>query len=82
MLSHHNIISNIVQVASFESHGRNISGLEKQIGLGVLPFSHIYGLVIISHILPWCGDEVVVLPRYNLDEMLATTQKFKINKLP
>jgi acyl-CoA synthetase (AMP-forming)/AMP-acid ligase II len=81
MLSHYNIISNTIQQATFESYGRKLAGVETQIGLGVLPFSHIYGLVVISHIMPWRGDEVIVLPKYNLDHMLAAIQKFKINKL-
>ncbi|KAG9499722.1 hypothetical protein J7337_008182 [Fusarium musae] len=82
MLSHYNIISNIALQVAYESYGRKLAGVETQVGLGLLPFSHIYGLVIISHILPWRGDEVVVLPRYNLGHMLAAIQKYKANHLP
>ncbi|KAF5551582.1 phenylacetyl ligase [Fusarium phyllophilum] len=82
MLSHYNIISNIALQVAYETYGRKLAGVETQVGLGLLPFSHIYGLVIISHILPWRGDEVVVLPRYNLGHMLAAIQKYKVNHLP
>ncbi|KAI1015538.1 hypothetical protein LB503_009874 [Fusarium chuoi] len=82
MLSHYNIISNIALLVAYESYGRKLAGIETQVGLGLLPFSHIYGLVIISHIMPWHGDEVVVLPRYNLGHMLAAIQKYKVRHLP
>ncbi|KAF5545578.1 phenylacetyl ligase [Fusarium napiforme] len=82
MLSHYNIISNIALQVAYETYGRKLAGVDTQVGLGLLPFSHIYGLVIISHILPWRGDEVVVLPRYNLGHMLAAIQKYKVNHLP
>ncbi|KAM5347636.1 hypothetical protein ACJ41O_007460 [Fusarium nematophilum] len=82
MLSHHNIISNVALQVAYESYGRNMVRVETQSGLGLLPFSHIYGLVIISHILPWRGDEVVVLPKFKLDHMLAAIQNYRIRHLP
>ncbi|VZH90205.1 unnamed protein product [Fusarium fujikuroi] len=82
MLSHYNIISNVALQAAYETYGRKLAGVETQVGLGLLPFSHIYGLTIISHIMPWNGDEVVVLPRYNLSQMLAAIQKYKVRQLP
>lgn len=81
MISHYNVISNIMQVFAFEAYGRKLAGVETQTALGLLPFSHIYGLVIISHVNPWRGDEVIVLPKYNLDHMLAATHTYKINNL-
>ncbi|KAK7417254.1 hypothetical protein QQX98_004688 [Neonectria punicea] len=72
---------NVTAGVAFEAYGRKLAGIDTQVGLGLLPFSHIYGLSIISHILPWRGDEVVVLPKYKLDHMLAAVQKFKINQL-
>ncbi|PNP82033.1 hypothetical protein FNYG_04594 [Fusarium nygamai] len=82
MLSHYNIISNIALQVAYETYGRKLAGVGTQVGLGLLPFSHIYGLVIIAHIMPWHGDEVVVLPRYNLDHMLTAIQKYKVRHLP
>ncbi|KAF5972463.1 putative phenylacetyl-CoA ligase [Fusarium bulbicola] len=76
------IISTVALQVAYETYGRKLAGVETQVGLGLLPFSHIYGLVIISHSMPWHGDEVVVLPRYNLDHMLTTIQKYKIRHLP
>lgn len=81
MISHHNVISNIMQHVAFEGYGRKLAGVRTATVLGVLPYSHIYGLVIISHLRPWRGDEVVVLPRYNLDHVLAATQRYKIDQL-
>lgn len=82
MLSHHNIISNVVQHVAYQAHSRNMKdGFDRQTGLGILPFSHIYGLVIISHLLPYCGDQVIVLPKYELKTMLTAIEKYRINLL-
>ncbi|KAF5705499.1 phenylacetyl ligase [Fusarium mundagurra] len=81
MISHHNIISNVAANVAFEAHGRKLAGVETHVGLGILPFSHIYGLVIISHVQPWRGDEIIVLPKFNLGHMLGAVQKFRINHL-
>ncbi|KPM44528.1 hypothetical protein AK830_g2007 [Neonectria ditissima] len=81
VLSHYNIISNVAAGVAFEAYGRKLAGVDTQVGLGLLPFSHIYGLSIICHIQPWRGDEVIVLPKYKLDHMLDAVQRFKINQI-
>lgn len=81
MISHHNIIANIVQYTTYESVGRARKGVQTQVALGLMPMSHIYGLVTISHCAPWRGDEVIVLPRFEIDSYLAAIQRFKIEQL-
>ncbi|CAN8099762.1 unnamed protein product [Discula destructiva] len=81
MISHHNIISNIVQVAMLENTSRDANGGPNMSVLGLLPLSHIYGLTIICHLAMWRGDEVIVLPKYDLDQMLSVIDKYSINML-
>ncbi|KAL7938354.1 hypothetical protein V8C35DRAFT_291780 [Trichoderma chlorosporum] len=81
MVSHYNVIANILQVCSLESVPRKELGIESQVSLGVLPFSHVYGLILISTVGQYRGDEVVVLPKYNLHELLDAVQRFKIEQL-
>jgi ribosome assembly protein SQT1 len=58
MISHHNVISNVLQIKAFESPCRDARPPEEktEVGLGLLPLSHIYGLVVIasasSYIVP------------------------------
>ncbi|KAM5347280.1 hypothetical protein ACJ41O_010285 [Fusarium nematophilum] len=81
MISHYNVIANTIQLQTIESVARRESGIDTQVALGVLPFSHIYGLVVIAHLAIYRGDEIIVLPRFQLDQLLGAIQKFKIEQL-
>ena len=81
MISHRNVIANTMQTAVYESYGRERSGIGTQVELGLLPMSHIYALVVICHTGVWRGDEVIVLPKFELETFLAAIQKFKIATL-
>lgn len=51
MISHHNVISNVLQLRAFESKDRNAHSQNGKpridVVLGLLPQSHIYGLVVV-----------------------------------
>ena len=81
MISHFNVIANVMQVASFESVGRRQANVRTQVELGMLPFSHIYALVFITHAALYRGDEVVVLPKFEFETFLKSVQTFKIEQL-
>jgi acyl-CoA synthetase (AMP-forming)/AMP-acid ligase II len=81
MVSHYNVIANVLQAFHFDSVPRKQIGLETQNYLGVLPLSHIYGLVLVSSLGHYRGDQNIVLPKYNFDELLNATQRFKIEQL-
>ncbi|KAL1877563.1 hypothetical protein VTK73DRAFT_8552 [Phialemonium thermophilum] len=82
MISHRNVIANIIQYVVYEEDARRKLGIETQVVLGLLPFSHIYGLVVVAHSDAWRGDEIVVLPRFEFTPYLQAIQRFKINYLP
>ncbi|OAG44053.1 hypothetical protein AYO21_01510 [Fonsecaea monophora] len=77
-VSHRNIIANIMQVNLFELRGRG-GPSARQVTLGLLPASHVYGLVIISHLSTYRGDSVIILPRFQMEQMLESVEKFHIN---
>ncbi|KAF6819023.1 AMP-binding enzyme [Colletotrichum musicola] len=82
MISHWNIIANIVQLSLFDQADRDsLSTRHRDIGLGLLPQSHIYSLIIICHASTYRGDSVIVLPRFDLMTYLRTIERFKINTL-
>lgn len=81
MISHRNVIANVLQYRTFGSVERAKQGIETQVVLGVLPFSHIYGLVVIAYSASYMGDEVVVLPKFDFKAFLSATETFKINQL-
>lgn len=82
MISHKNVIANVMQYCIYESVSRKRQGVETQVELGLLPFSHIYGLVVIAHSGTWRGDEIIVLPKFDLTQFLNAIETYKINHLP
>lgn len=84
MISHYNVIANTMQINTHETPDRE--NMRKKTGddhyteaaLGLLPMSHIYGLIVISHLGPYRGDGVVVLPKYDFKWLLQSIQDYKI----
>lgn len=85
MISHRNVISNVLQSEAFDRRWRTPepgNQLPKtEVALGLLPLSHIYGLVVIASSSTWRGDEVIILPKFEMASYLMAMQKFKINTL-
>ncbi|KAF5019854.1 hypothetical protein F66182_8133 [Fusarium sp. NRRL 66182] len=81
MISHYNVIANTLMLQTAENMTRQQDGIDNQVVLGLLPFSHIYGLSVIAHISQYRGDQVVVLQRLQLDQLLGAIQKFRIEQL-
>ncbi|KAL2211451.1 acetyl-CoA synthetase-like protein [Sarocladium strictum] len=81
MISHRNIIANMLQYTAYESVGRGHKGVDTHVVLGLMPMSHIYGLVVVSHSAPFRGDEVIVMPRFEIETYLAAIERFKIEQL-
>jgi acyl-CoA synthetase (AMP-forming)/AMP-acid ligase II len=82
MISHRNVIANVLQYTTYEKVSRQAVGVETQVTLGLLPYSHIYGLVVVTHGGTYRGDEVIVLPKYDLESFLGAVQRFKIEHMP
>jgi acyl-CoA synthetase (AMP-forming)/AMP-acid ligase II len=87
MISHRNVIANTLQLNTHESPAREDYKKRQLLGsytencLGLLPMSHIYGLIVISHVGPFRGDGVIVLPRYDFKQLLQAIQDYKISML-
>lgn len=88
MISHRNVIANTMQIGTFEKPTRSkmIKDVRNQSDytenvLGLLPMSHIYGLVVICHASIYRGDGVIVLPKFEFQSTLEAIQNNKINTL-
>ncbi|KAI1466557.1 acetyl-CoA synthetase-like protein [Daldinia caldariorum] len=79
MIAHRNVIANMMQIRWHEDPGRRAKGVETQVQLGLLPLSHIYGLVVVSQGGTYRGDAVIVLPKFELKTLLEIIQRYKIN---
>jgi ribosome assembly protein SQT1 len=87
MISHYNVIANTMQIATTDEESRKKmkpkQGEDKYLenALGLLPLSHIYGLVVIAHASVWRGDGVVILPKFEFEMFLKAVQNYKVNML-
>ena len=75
MLTHRNLVANIEQFSAL--------GLVKpgDVVLAVLPFFHIYGMVVIMSGALREGATVVTMPRFDLAEFLETIQRYRATSL-
>ncbi|KAE9975678.1 hypothetical protein BLS_002486 [Venturia inaequalis] len=86
MISHKNVIANTIQMTQFEEQQRKEfiqpgNNAHTENVLGLLPMSHIYGLVVICHSSIFRGDGVVVLPKFDFKQYLQAIQDHKIKTL-
>ena len=75
MLTHENLISNMVlscQPNPVDENDRMIA---------VLPFFHIYGMVLIQNLAIYRGVTLVTMPRFDLEPFLKIVQDYKITCL-
>ncbi len=79
MLTHHNLVANLCQSAN----ATNFDGFkEPDVILAVLPFFHIYGLVVIMKLGLSEGATVVTMPRFDFQEFLTTMAKYRVTIAP
>jgi acyl-CoA synthetase (AMP-forming)/AMP-acid ligase II len=76
MLTHRNLVANMVQLKGTDSLCRPIT--EKDTITAVLPFFHIYGLGVIMNYALWKGATLVVFQRFDLEQFLAAIQEHKV----
>ena len=72
MLTHHNLVANLLQSAGLLRVGAD------DVVIGVLPFFHIYGMVVIMNLALHMGATVVTMPRFDLEQFLETLQKHRV----
>ncbi len=65
MLTHHNLVANLIQFRSIEKRTPEV------VVAGVLPFFHIYGMVIIQLKSIWEGATIISFHKYDLIELLS-----------
>jgi acyl-CoA synthetase (AMP-forming)/AMP-acid ligase II len=71
MLTHRNLVANLAQVDALER--ADVRAL-----IGVLPFFHIYGMVVVMNFGLLRGATIVTLPRFELEPFLKALQDWPI----
>ncbi|BFZ55852.1 hypothetical protein PYCC9005_002893 [Savitreella phatthalungensis] len=77
MISHYNVIANTLQNTTFYQ----VQGNERKISLGLLPFYHIYGLIVILHTELHIGNTIALMAKFDLEPFLDAATKYRIQKM-
>jgi len=72
MLTHHNLVANLAQMDAAKLLGAD------DIVVGVLPFFHIYGMVVIMSGALLQGATIISMPRFELEPFLQLLQDNKV----
>ncbi|MGV8074617.1 MAG: long-chain fatty acid--CoA ligase [Syntrophobacteraceae bacterium] len=78
VLSHRNILSNVVQASAW--FPILASGNERFIG--ILPFFHVFGMTIAVNLPLYNGNTVILVPRFQVNEFLNILEKCKPTIFP
>ena len=79
MISHRNIIANIIQMTLFESTFRPAD--HRDVILGLLPQSHIYSIILTTHCPVFRGDTVVTMAKFELMSLIKAVKRFQMTCL-
>eukprot|EP01119_Soliformovum_irregulare_P024794 TRINITY_DN8982_c3_g1_i1.p1 TRINITY_DN8982_c3_g1~~TRINITY_DN8982_c3_g1_i1.p1 ORF type:complete len:533 (-),score=165.10 TRINITY_DN8982_c3_g1_i1:36-1634(-) len=71
VLTHFNIVSNILQMKRVDPHGAS------DCTIAVLPLFHVYGLTVIMNALLAAGSKIVVMSKFDLVQFLELIVKYK-----
>lgn len=78
MLTHYNLVAN-VQMSQAWLYKTREGG---EIILGVLPFFHVYGMTTVMNLSIMLGSKMVLLPKFDVEDVLKTIQKQKPTLFP
>ena len=79
MLTHRNLVANICQ-CTHPGPRQDRGGVARESAIAVLPFFHIYGLVVLMNIPLYRGATIVTMPRFELAEFLRVIQDYRITR--
>ncbi len=78
VLTHRNLVANAVQCRWWLKGFRD----GQEVFLGVLPFFHVYGMTTTQNLAIYLGATLVLLPRFQVDEVLKTLVAHRVTAFP
>ncbi len=74
MLTHRNLVANVAQYLAADPVDPD------DVVIAVLPFFHIYGMVVVMSACLREGATLVTMPRFDLEEFLGTIQRYRVTR--
>lgn len=78
MLTHHNLVANICQCSGAD-FDRGLEIRPDDVLLGLLPFFHIYGMVVVMSWALYQRATVVTMPRFDMEQFLNLAQSHRLS---
>ncbi|KWW11184.1 MULTISPECIES: long-chain fatty acid--CoA ligase [Peribacillus] len=79
MLTHRNILANVVQCYEFFKHELNIGS---QRTLSIIPLFHVFGMTSAMNLSVFIAGDSIMLPRFEIDEVLETIKREQPTTFP
>ncbi|KAG6862179.1 hypothetical protein C0995_004261 [Termitomyces sp. Mi166 len=84
-IPHYSVIANVIQMVSHnkldDPNYKNKHMAPGDVAIAVLPFFHIYGLIVNLHFLLFAGMTIVVVPKFSLNSFLDSIVRYRITHL-
>jgi len=80
MLTHQNVNVNILQTNATLYGPAALT--QDDVMIGILPFFHIYGMVVVMSLALYQGATVVSMPRFDLEQFLQLIEKYRVSFAP
>ncbi|KAJ7134409.1 phenylacetyl-CoA ligase [Mycena epipterygia] len=86
-IPHISVIANVLQLAAHSKVNEDYAEWNDRryrpgdVAIGVLPFYHIYGLVVNLHFVLYCAMTVVVVPKFNFEGFLKSIVRHRVSHL-
>lgn len=77
MLSHKNIVANTEQILLWRGHSHKVDKF-----LAAIPFFHVFSMTAVMNFALATGSEIIMLPRFDLKQVLKIIQKDKPTIFP
>jgi len=74
MLTHRNLVANLIQLVVLQ----RIVARDRVIA--VVPFFHIYGLIVVLSLGLWRGATLVTMPKFELESFLKLLQQYRVTR--
>ena len=74
MLSHRNLVANLVQINA------TVAYEDKETGLAVLPFFHIFGMQVLLGSMLSAGHAIVTMQRFDMEQALQLIERYRITQ--
>ncbi|MCE5333527.1 MAG: long-chain fatty acid--CoA ligase [Desulfobacteraceae bacterium] len=78
MLTHRNVVANVRQLVCWFP----VLQQGRERFLAVLPFFHVFGLTVSLNLATYTGSAVIIMPRFDPDQLIKTIEKTKPTIFP